>query len=113
MWTPTRQPSDQERQLNAANRLLQVDPNNLKAILYSVLVKKAQCGKTSDAATCDDAAALAQKGLQVTKPAATSDADWQKLTARGLSRSSTPPSLSMTLSQEGLQGRPGRVHWPS
>ena len=71
---------DQEGLLSAANRLLQVDPNNLKAILFSVLVKKGQCGKTSDQQTCDDAAALAQKGLQVTKPAKTSDADWQKLT---------------------------------
>jgi hypothetical protein len=71
---------DQDGLLGAASRLLQVDPNNLKAILYSVLVKKAQCGKTSDQQTCDDGAALAQKGLQVTKPASTPDADWTKLT---------------------------------
>jgi hypothetical protein len=66
--------------LSAASRLLQVDPNNLKAIIYSVNIKKQQCQKTSDAQTCDDAAALAQKGLQVTKPASTSDDDWKKLT---------------------------------
>jgi hypothetical protein len=71
---------DQDGVLSAANRLLQVDPNNLKAILYSVLIKKTQCGKTSDAQTCDDAAALAQKGLAATKPAATSDDEWKKLT---------------------------------
>lgn len=66
--------------LSAASRLLQVDPNSLKAIIYSVNIKKQQCQKTSDAQTCDDAAALAQKGLGVTKPAATSDDDWKKLT---------------------------------
>ncbi len=71
---------DQDGVLSAASRLLQVDPNNLKATLYSVVIKKGQCGKTSDAQTCDDAAALAQKGLMATKPAATADADWQKLT---------------------------------
>lgn len=71
---------DQEGVVNTANRLLQVDPNNLKAILYSVVIKKQQCAQKNDAATCDDAAALAQKGLQVTKPASTSDDEWKKLT---------------------------------
>ena len=48
-----------------------MDPNDLKALLYSVLIKKSQCSKTvnastgisSDPQTCNDAAALAQKGL--------------------------------------------------
>ena len=72
--------NDQDGVLSACTRLLQVDPNNLKAIIYSVNIKKQQCTKTSDPQTCDDAAALAQKGLQVTKPANTSDEDWKKLT---------------------------------
>ena len=72
---------DQDGALSAATRLLQVDPSNLEAIYFSVAIKKAQCGKTSDAQTCDDAAALAQKGLQVTKPAAMAEDEWQKLTA--------------------------------
>src|SRR5271166_271711 len=72
--------NDPDNTLSAATRELQVDPNNLKAILYSVLIKKSQCGKTSDAQTCDDAAALAQKGLMAPKPAGTSDDDWKKLT---------------------------------
>lgn len=71
---------DAAKVLDAANKLLQVDPNNLKAILYSVLIKKQQCAKTSEAATCDDAATMAQKGLQVPKPAATADDEWKKLT---------------------------------
>ena len=74
------QAQDPEKQLSAATRLLQLDPNNLKATLYSVLIKKGQCQKTSDATTCDDAAALAQKGLQIPKPAATSEDEWKKLT---------------------------------
>jgi hypothetical protein len=71
---------DPDNELSAATRLLQVDPNNLKAILYSVLIKKSQCGKTSDAQTCDDAAALAQKGLTAPKAAAVAGDDWKKLT---------------------------------
>ena len=74
------QVQDQDNALSAASRLLQVDPNNFKAIYYSVVIKKGQCGKTQDQQTCDDAAALAQKGLSIAKPATTSDADWTKMT---------------------------------
>jgi hypothetical protein len=71
---------DDDHTLSAASRLLQVDPNNMKAIYVSVDIKKKQCQKTSDAQTCDDAAAMAQKGLATPKPAKTSDADWKKQT---------------------------------
>ena len=73
--------NDPDKQLDAARRLLQVDPNNMKAIFISVYLKKTQCAKTNDSQTCDDAAALARKGLLAPKPAAMSDADWKKLTA--------------------------------
>ncbi len=74
--------------LDAATRLIQVDPANMKAIFMSVLIKKGQCAKTvnpktgvsSDPQTCDDAAALAQKGLAAAKPAASSADEWKKLT---------------------------------
>jgi tetratricopeptide (TPR) repeat protein len=72
--------NDGDRTLSASTRLLQVDPNNLKAILYSVLIKKSQCGKTQDAQTCNDAAVLARKGLTAPKPAGISDAEWKKQT---------------------------------
>jgi hypothetical protein len=72
---------DQDKALSAATRLLQIDANYPKAIFISVYIKKSQCGKTSDAQTCDDAAALAQKGLSAPKPATTSDDDWKKLTS--------------------------------
>jgi hypothetical protein len=72
--------NDPDHALSAASRLLQVDPDNMKAIYISAVIKKGQCGKTQDAQTCDDAAALAHKGLATAKPAATSDDDWKKMT---------------------------------
>jgi len=62
--------------LSAATRLLQVDPTNMKALYFSVAMKKSQCLKSGDAQVCDDAAALAQKGLAAPKAA---DPDGQKL----------------------------------
>jgi hypothetical protein len=73
--------NDPDHTLSAASRLLQVDPNNMKAIFISVYIKKGQCAKTQDAQTCDDAAALAHKGLLAAKPAGVSDADWKTQTA--------------------------------
>ena len=73
---------DLDKILSAANRLLQVDPSNLPAIYISVYIKKGQCAKTSDAQTCDDTAALAQRGLPLTtKPAKTPDDEWKSLTS--------------------------------
>ena len=71
---------DSDKTLSAASRLLQVDPNNLKALFISVFIKKNQCAKTSDVQTCDDAAALAKKGLALQKPADVNDDDWKKQT---------------------------------
>ena len=73
--------NDFDHTLSAASRLLQVDPNNTKAVFISVYIKKGQCARTQDAQTCDDAAALAHKGLLIAKPAATSDDDWKKQTS--------------------------------
>jgi hypothetical protein len=67
--------------VSAASRLLQVDPNNMKAIYVSVDIKRKQCQKTQDSQTCDDAAALANKGLSTPKPAKTSDAEWKSQAA--------------------------------
>jgi hypothetical protein len=79
---------DSDHALSAATRLLQVDPSNFKALFLSVAIKKIQCqkavdpksGNLTDPAPCDDAAALAQKGLTAAKPAGTSDDDWKKQT---------------------------------
>lgn len=75
------QAGDLDGTLKEATRLLQVDPSNFEAIYFSVAIKKQQCSQKSDPATCDDAAALAQKGLALTKPASTNDEEWKKLTA--------------------------------
>lgn len=80
--------NDLDKELSACNRLLQVDPNDLKAILYSVMIRQKQCSSTANASTglatnpqpCDEAATLAQKGLTLTKPADVSDQDWKSET---------------------------------
>jgi hypothetical protein len=71
---------DSAKELDAAIRLLQMDPSSTHAIFNAVLIKKAQCAKTGDAQICDDAAVLAHKGLLVAKPAKVSDDDWKKQT---------------------------------
>jgi hypothetical protein len=72
---------DQDGVLSSSQRLLQVDPNNLKAILYTVLIKKQQCAQTPpDQAACEDAAQMAQKGVGLTKPASMQEEEWKKLT---------------------------------
>jgi len=73
--------NDSDHVLSACTRLLQIEPNNLKALLYSVLIKKRQGGgATPDTQALDDAAALAQKGLVAPKPDDINAADWKKLT---------------------------------
>ncbi len=63
------QAGDADKELGAASRMLQLEPNNMKAIYISVALKRGQCLKTSDPQTCDDAAALALKGLATPKGA--------------------------------------------
>ena len=79
-----RQSGDLPNALKTAKRVLQVDPQNPGAIFLSVAIEKQQCAKAVDAngnltdpGPCDDAAALAQKGLVAPKPASVSDADWK------------------------------------
>jgi hypothetical protein len=68
---------DTAKTYDAAKRLLQVDPNNLRALIFVVYVEKQQAN--GDQAKLDEAAALAQRGESATKPANMSDADFQKL----------------------------------
>jgi tetratricopeptide (TPR) repeat protein len=71
---------DADKALSAARRLLEADPNNMQAVFRSVVIKRSQCIKTSDAQTCDDAAQLASEGLAMSKPPDMSDGDWRKQT---------------------------------
>lgn len=96
--------NDQDDMLSTATRILQLDPNNLRSIFISVYIKKTQCGKTSDAQTCDDSAALAQKGLTVPKPAATSDDDWKKLTGASYPVFHSAIALDDAVSKKDFKG---------
>jgi hypothetical protein len=69
--------NDTPKTLDAARRLLQVDPTNLRALTFIVYVEKSQA--QGDQSKLDDAASLAQKGLTSSKPASMSDADYTKL----------------------------------
>ena len=75
--------NNMDKTVDAAQRLLQVDPNNLRALAITVYIKKAQAAQKSTPADqqplLDEAAADAQKGLAAPKPADVSDADFQKL----------------------------------
>jgi hypothetical protein len=77
--------NNMDKTVDAANRLLQVDPNNLRALAITVYIKKAQAAQKSTPADqqplLDEAAANAQKGLAAPKPANLSDADYEKLKA--------------------------------
>ena len=72
---------DQPKTLDAADRLLQVDPNNIRALAIESGLLKGQADTQTDASqkqtTLDKAAGFAQRGLKATKPATISDADWQ------------------------------------
>ncbi|CAN5485587.1 hypothetical protein BH10ACI4_BH10ACI4_09300 [soil metagenome] len=72
---------DPTKTLDAADRLLQVDPSNLRALTFEVYFRKASADAIADPAgkqaALDAAAGFAQKGLAVTKPAKMSDADFK------------------------------------
>ncbi len=74
---------DTAKTIDAADRLLAVDPGNLRALAISVYLEKSQGTQKSSPAEAqpllDKAAAAAQTGLSATKPANMSDADFQKL----------------------------------
>src|SRR5450432_726167 len=75
------QQNKMDKVLDAATRLLQVDPGNLRALTFFVYIKKAQyaANPAANQAMLDDAATKAQQGLDATKPAAMPQADFDKL----------------------------------
>jgi hypothetical protein len=74
---------DPKKTVDAADRLLQVDPNNLRALTFEVFFRKQDADQATDPtakqAAYDSAASFAQKGLAATKPAEMSDDDFSKL----------------------------------
>jgi hypothetical protein len=77
------QVGDQAATLNAADRLLAVDPNNLRALTFEVYYRRADADKLTDPAAkqaaLDAVAKYAQQGLSATKPKDMSDADFAAL----------------------------------
>ena len=71
---------ESDNTLSAALRLLEVNPDHMKAIFVSVSILKNQCVKTVDAQICDKAAALAQKGLLVPRQAPYTDEELKRIT---------------------------------
>jgi hypothetical protein len=74
---------DPAKTLDAADRLLQVDPNNLRALTFEAYFRLTGADSITDPtakqAALDKAAEYAQKGLAVAKPADTSAADFAAL----------------------------------
>ncbi len=74
---------DPAKTLDAADRLLQVDPNNLRGLTFEAYFRLTGADSITDAtakqAALDKAADYAQKGLAATKPADMSDKDFSTL----------------------------------
>lgn len=79
------QTGDQTKTLDAADRLLTVDPQNLRALTLEVYYRRADADKLTDpaakAAALDKVATYAQTGLNATKPKDMSDADFNAMKA--------------------------------
>jgi hypothetical protein len=92
------QAGDMTKTLATADRLLAVDPGNLRALAISVYIEKSQAATKTTPADAqpilDKAAAQAQTGLSATKPASMSDADYQKLKA------ATAPIFNSAIAQD-------------
>ncbi len=74
---------DPAKTLDAADRLVAVDPNNLRALTFEVYFRKSGADQLTDPAAkeaaLDKAAEFAQKGLAATKPEGMADADFKQL----------------------------------
>jgi hypothetical protein len=74
---------DATKALDPADRLLQLDPTNIKGLYVETLVRGAQAASITDPtaqqAALDSAASYGQKGLVAPKPAGMSDADFAAL----------------------------------
>jgi hypothetical protein len=77
------QVGDQAATLNAADRLLAINPNNLRALTFEVYYRRADADKMTDPAAkqaaLDKVAQYAQQGVNAAKPKDMSDADFAAL----------------------------------
>ncbi len=74
---------DPVKTLDAADRVLQLDPNDLRALYAEALLRKNAADSLTDPtakqAALDTAVGYAQRGLKATKPASESDANFKAL----------------------------------
>jgi hypothetical protein len=77
------QTGDKVATLNAADRLLAIDPSNLRALVFEVYYRRADADLLTDpaakTAALDKVATYAQSGLTATKPKDMTDADFATL----------------------------------
>ena len=94
------QTGDQAKTLDAADRLLTVDPNNIRALTFEVYYRRAEADKMTDAAAktaeLDKVAQYAQTGLNAPKPKDMSDDDFTKLKA------ATMPTFQSAVADDDL-----------
>jgi hypothetical protein len=92
---------DPAKAVDAAKRLLQLDPNNLKAAYLVAAIDKQLATSTpaQQAQLLDDAAAMAAKGLADTKPADVKDVDWAK------QKAATDPLFYSVISNDALYSK--------
>ena len=94
------QVGDETATINAADRLLAVDPNNLRALTFEVYYRRVDADKLTDPAAkqtaLDAVAKYAQQGLSATKPKDMSDADFAKL------KSQTDPRFESAIADDDL-----------
>ncbi len=91
---------DPVKTLDAADRLLQVDPNNLRALTFEVYFRMSGADQITDPAAkqaaLDKAADFANKGLVVTKPKDMTDADFNSV------KSSATPIFYRAIATDAL-----------
>jgi hypothetical protein len=103
------QATDLNKTLDAATRLLAIDPNNLRALALSVYIEKNQAAQKTNPADAqpilDKAAQQSTTALAAPKPADLSDADYQKLKA------ATTPIFegALALDAENKKDYPGAI----
>jgi hypothetical protein len=94
------QTGDQAATVNAADRLLVIDPNNLRALTFEVYYRRADADKLTDPATkqaaLDKVATYAQQGLNAAAPKDVSDADFAKL------KEATAPTFESAIADDDL-----------
>jgi hypothetical protein len=94
------QTGDQAKTLDAADRLLAVDPQNLRALTLEVYYRRSDADKLTDPAAkqaaLDKVATYAQTGLNATKPKDMSDADFNAL------KSAAQPTFESAIADDDL-----------